>query len=103
MIVKTAREELIRFKGKAIGLGVFSLLGTLGIVGQAWFFAVLIEKNHFFRRFAVGRSLVYGDLAYSIRRASHGGNVLPGTNGRQFGGAGQTRFAPKNFGIIYCV
>lgn len=45
MIVKTAREELIRFKGKAIGLGVFSLLGTLGIVGQAWFFAVLIEKT----------------------------------------------------------
>ncbi|MBE6079363.1 MAG: thiol reductant ABC exporter subunit CydD [Veillonella sp.] len=47
MIVKTAREELIRFKGKAIGLGVFSLLGTLGIVGQAWFFAVLIEKTFF--------------------------------------------------------
>ena len=47
MIVKTAREELIRFKGKAIGLGVFSLLGTLGIVGQAWFFAVLNRKNIF--------------------------------------------------------
>ncbi len=47
MIVKTAREELIRFKGKAIGLGVFSLLGTLGIVGQAWFFAVLLEKTIF--------------------------------------------------------
>lgn len=47
MIVKTAREELVRFKGKAIGLGVFSLLGTLGIVGQAWFFAVLIEKTFF--------------------------------------------------------
>lgn len=31
MIVKTAREELIRFKGKAIGLGVFSLLGTLAL------------------------------------------------------------------------
>lgn len=47
MIVKTAREELLRFKGKAIGLGIFSLLGTLGIVGQAWFFAVLIEKTFF--------------------------------------------------------
>ncbi|SUP42663.1 thiol reductant ABC exporter subunit CydD [Veillonella criceti] len=47
MIVKTAREELLRFKGKAIGLGIFSLLGTFGIVGQAWFFAVLIEKTFF--------------------------------------------------------
>lgn len=47
MIVKTAREELIRFKNKAIGLGGFSLLGTLAIVGQAWFFAVLINETFF--------------------------------------------------------
>ncbi|MDY3973424.1 thiol reductant ABC exporter subunit CydD [uncultured Veillonella sp.] len=47
MIVKTAREELIRFKNKAIGLGCFSLLGTLAIVGQAWFFAVLINETFF--------------------------------------------------------
>lgn len=60
MIVKTAREELLRFKGKAIGLGIFSLLGTLGIVGQAWFFAVLIEKTFF-----EGQSLnaVWGTLS----------------------------------------
>lgn len=52
MIVKTARQELIRFKNKAIGLGSFSLLGTLAIVGQAWFFAVLINETFF-----LGKSL----------------------------------------------
>ncbi|MBS4913530.1 MAG: thiol reductant ABC exporter subunit CydC [Veillonella sp.] len=47
MIVKTARDELIRLKGKAIKLGSFSLLGTLAIVGQAWFFANLINETFF--------------------------------------------------------
>lgn len=47
MIVKTARDELIRLKGKAIRLGSFSLLGTLAIVGQAWFFANLINETFF--------------------------------------------------------
>ena len=95
MIVKTAREELIRFKGKAIGLGVFSLLGTLGIVGQAWFFAVLLEKTIFegLPLDEVWSTVTWLIASVVLRMVA---TYCQERNGGQFGGAGQTRFAPKN-------
>ncbi|MBP9625499.1 MAG: hypothetical protein KBD95_07415, partial [Veillonella sp.] len=45
MIVKTARHELGQVRGKVIGLGIYSVIGTLAIVAQAYFFASLVNRT----------------------------------------------------------
>ncbi len=45
MIVKTARHELGQVRGKVIGLGIYSVIGTLAIVAQAYFFATLVNRT----------------------------------------------------------
>lgn len=52
MIVKTARHELGQVRGKVIGLGIYSVIGTLAIVAQAYFFAALVDYT-----FLQGKSL----------------------------------------------
>ena len=101
MIVKTAREELIRFKGKAIGLGVFSLLGTLGIVGQAWFFAVLIEKT-FFEGLPLDE--VWSTVIWLIASVVLRMVQRIARNKRQaVWRSWPNKICAKKFGIIYCV